>query len=170
LGQSVDTEARLVNINGNRAGFAIVHSGIDALIFLREIFEFWQNGASARIVDSDRSKAMGADLGQIYINGDGPTDMIMTPKPDGQCPDVMITFMSDGDYAQVEFTNGVIRTGKAFGESKMPGASVRMDGKIDPKTVRQAICLLAGIEIPGIRSEIDQLIGLWIKEISTESN
>jgi hypothetical protein len=165
LGQSVDTEVRVANIFGNQAGFAIEHSGIDALIFLRGIFEFWQNGASARLVDSDRSKAVPADANRLYVNGDGPTDMLLTLKPAGQPPNVMITFMSDGDYSQVEFTNGTIKTGKAFGESKMPGSSIRMDSEVDTRAVRQAICLLAGIDISPIRNEIDQILTIWINFI-----
>jgi hypothetical protein len=162
LGQSIKTEAKLVNQVGEIYGFTIMHSGIEALMFLRGVFEHWSNGTTCRLVNSGSAAKDSGGNAKIFVNGEGPTDAIIEKTNSSPEMNLTLTYLTDGDYAQVEIRDGVSRTGKSYGDSKMPGASVRMDSAIDQAVLRQAVCILSGISLPEIQQNIDWLIEIWI--------
>ncbi|MEZ4741862.1 MAG: hypothetical protein R3B45_05355 [Bdellovibrionota bacterium] len=169
LAKGVAAHAKPVRREGSITAFAIEYNSIEALMFLRGIFEHWQNGATARAIDNERTNQ--EDNEKIFINGEGPFDIVITNFHKNPLPDVLVTFLSEGEYYQVDFLNSTLRTGKtkASGATKLPGAIMNMDAKLNTEALREAICILAGIELAAYKEPIDSILQNWVKQLVATS-
>ena len=103
-----------------------------------------------------------------YLRGEGPTDVMLRPGPDGTLVEALMTIHRDKAYNEVRYEHGVLSTGIAVDSNETSGyASSRMTShqKSDPVILHHAACILLSTISGTASTLVDQLLRHVVAEL-----
>lgn len=153
---------------GGVSAFALHHHGPDTLLFLREMLEPMRQGSSLVRVPDEILKEKYLKGRWTYLRGEGPTDIMLRPGPDGTLVEALMTLHRDKAYQEVRYEHGVLSTGIAIDSNESSGyASSRMTShqKSDPVILHHAACILLSTISGEASTLVDQLLRHVVAEL-----
>lgn len=153
---------------GGVSAFALHHHGPETLLFLREMLEPMRQGSSLVRVPDEILKEKYLKGHWTYLRGEGPTDIMLRPGPDGTLVEALMTLHRDKAYNEVRYEHGILSTGIAIDTGDSFGtATSRMSShrKSDPVILHHAACILLATISGEASTLVDQLLRHVVAEL-----